>query len=847
MKVFESKALSIFDSGTALRIPFFQRQYVWDVAQWRKFVEDVQYVARYNYPFFLGSIIRKKEDVTVKGASDQFSIIDGQQRLTTIVLFMKALQEARNDNQAFRNLFIIADLDLPQEQCSTPILQHNAYDLAAFNAICNGSIVTSESQIAKAYDYFRRFLTHSAREQEDNLAADITLNQLYNALRSRVNLVDIQLDADDQEQQIFDTINSAGCDLTTGQLLKNYFFNQQHEQLYVTRWKPRFDLTESLSKFWSSQITSGKTSDVHIEQFCYAFMQIKIASGSVAGLKEADKKEFRHRNAGMFRNYKLLVERYKLDKEAFINEFVDYADLYYGNFSEDIEKCDIPQQAGMLRLFCIMKATNTWTPMPFLLYVLHEQKDQEELTAIFAYLEKYLLHRLICKRSNNNYSDFFSENLIGQRITTSAALEAYVAAKDANDSLSMPTDDELLEAVKTNDLSGNTAKVILYMTESALTKSTQFPSYSAFVAAPLIPKSSKSGDIPAGWDLEDGYTAENRSALCNTLGNWAILNSDKTVSKTIQTMQWLIKYVKYHPMLTAAAVTNESISPTVMTDSTVEARSVEMLELYKIYWLNEEDADEVAAEEQAEEVDAEFEDSDAQETDMEAAKQESAAVAAVQAEDLPDVLDNTIWSYYVSKEYRHKFRIYMLASGMAIAEVNNAVDHFRIYLSRIKGAFQPARYNATKDVKEFKAFLDEVEQAWLGRNKYTDAPALCINYLDFLRRCAANQVNHDVKVKQREILHVTLVDPDGNEHPNLELMDALEMLVLALGEKYVLKNQDKLRLKNKPLLVKPDSPEGAKYRQLQSGNRLNNLGSPKDKLKMLKTILIHLKTWELKG
>ena len=65
--------------------------------------------------------------------------------------------------------------------------------------------------------------------------------------------------------------------------------------------------------------------------------------------------------------------------------------------------------------------------------------DDLEKKKIYEYLESYLMRRLVCKTHNNNYSDLFTENLIGQNIQTVDALKGYIEQKAPAASLAMPS------------------------------------------------------------------------------------------------------------------------------------------------------------------------------------------------------------------------------------------------------------------------------------------------------------------------------------------------------------------------------------------------------------------------
>ena len=73
------------------------------------------------------------------------------------------------------------------------------------------------------------------------------------------------------------------------------------------------------------------------------------------------------------------------------------------------------------------------TLIPYVLYLLFNLADDCERNAMFDYLETYIVRRIICKTSNNNYTDLFTEHLIGRNITNVASLKEYIESRKAND------------------------------------------------------------------------------------------------------------------------------------------------------------------------------------------------------------------------------------------------------------------------------------------------------------------------------------------------------------------------------------------------------------------------------
>ena len=84
---------NIFNNSTLVEVPFFQRSYVWKEDLWARLLEDMEFVVKTKKPHFLGSIILKEGRKPKQGENfaDCRTIVDGQQRLTSFLIFMKVL------------------------------------------------------------------------------------------------------------------------------------------------------------------------------------------------------------------------------------------------------------------------------------------------------------------------------------------------------------------------------------------------------------------------------------------------------------------------------------------------------------------------------------------------------------------------------------------------------------------------------------------------------------------------------------------------------------------------------------------------------------------------------------
>ena len=518
------KIQEVFQSNIVLKIPYFQRSYVWDEGNWERFLSDMLDLPETNDNYFLGSVILKKAGTNDFGY-EQFDVVDGQQRLTTLVIFSKILYLLAGKDDKFRNKFL-------QDDTVVPVLQPNRKDASVFNAIVKldgiGNELPGKGRVKEAYEYFLSKL------REPNIKDKA--NELIRFMNNHVNLVRITVEEQENEQQIFDTINSLGQDLTTGELLKNYLFNDGNVELYDTKWAPTFEKGGNDYNYWTDQLTKGRLKANNIEMFFYYFMLIKMQSPEIrTSLSPTEKKHFR-KQEGLFESYKCLIRNHNIETNSLIDEIVEYAKIYHSCFNQDILKEALVKYPSIQRISFIMFAQGTWTPVPYLLYILKNVSSETERVHIFGYIENYLVRRMVCKSKNNNYSDLFSENLVGQAISSFNSLKEYLNDSESRGTLLMPTDKEVMEAMQNKDLRKEST-LLLYLLESKVnpnfTNSTFNNGYAEFGIEPLMPIKYDNEN----WPKTESYETETRDVLIRTLGNQMLVRGNK-LSSSKSLLKW---------------------------------------------------------------------------------------------------------------------------------------------------------------------------------------------------------------------------------------------------------------------------------------------------------------------
>lgn len=161
----------------------------------------------------------------------EFVVIDGQQRLTSIMLLLKALKD------------VIADMDTKEDIYESFLINKRApeeyriklkpmkQDYTIYKEIINGDIdELPESAILANYKYFLELINLSS----------LTPEEIYMGIQ-KLEIVYIQLSRENENPQlIFESLNSTGLDLTQADLIRNYLLMgeeySKQEELYTNYW-----------------------------------------------------------------------------------------------------------------------------------------------------------------------------------------------------------------------------------------------------------------------------------------------------------------------------------------------------------------------------------------------------------------------------------------------------------------------------------------------------------------------------------------------------------------------------------------------------------------------------------
>ena len=559
----KTKIEELFNKSRILEIPYFQRSYVWDEENLKRFLDDFSDVCSNDKEYFLGTCILKQE-LTPIGSTcgDLRSVIDGQQRFTTLILFFLVLS-IKNDryNDDFKSLFFNRQSEI--------MLKHNHTDKPVFEKLVNNTALTeneiktySSNRIFKAYQFFM-----------DNIDPD---DFDVNVLLKNIYFMPIDLDTNDDEQQIFDTINSLGVRLTTGELLKNTLYSRNEVEYFKDTWEDCFEKDQAEKDFWDT-IVGSRDKHSNIDTFLFAYINILVND------------DIRYKS--LFKAYKDYLDRNKIltdskKKKKFITDLISYANIYRRYINPNIQNTELKSEKNSIeRLNIVFFGLDTTTLMPYCLYVLKNKTSKREADKIFGYLETYIIRRMLCHEWTKNYNKKFKTFLTNKILTFNDLLKNIMDGAETEDK--MPTDGYLIERIN-YDHTNAQAKGILYLLETGLRKpnkeSTSVLALNLYDLEHIMPKEWKQY-----WPLENDTpeNRDNRTLHIGLLGNKTLLA--KGLNKSIKNREFAVKKTGTDEDLgynnyAVGLKTFDFNAYDVWNEDTIDDRMNSLIEKIKIVW-----------------------------------------------------------------------------------------------------------------------------------------------------------------------------------------------------------------------------------------------------------------------
>ncbi|MGX7350950.1 hypothetical protein RU97_GL000335 [Enterococcus canis] len=477
---------------TIFNIPVYQRNYEWSSEQCTQLFEDVEKIIQDNFSskHFLGTIVYVDE----RGPklSKYFNIIDGQQRITSFMLFLKAIADISNDEELYSE--IVDDyLKNPRSDENNKIkLRSVEKDRFVFRKIIENMSIEEPS---KVYENYQLFVTKIK-------ASDYEPRDFFNAL-SMIEIVYIELNGNDESenpQVIFESINSTGLSLTASDLIRNFLLmgidHETQNRLYQDYW------TKIEERIPTNQIST----------FSRFYLTLKYGATVT--------------ESRVYEEYKRFFNSNRYSAEVAIKELENYSKYFLWLTSEEIPDNMVNERIKRINQ---LKSTVTY---PYLMQILKLADDGalswKDVGIIFETIESFLFRRLITDKKTNVLNKMFAA--LSREISIDCEKERLIhelVSKRGNQLF--PRDEEFINSFQSIDIynrKNNLVKLTLEMLELYRTKEPL--DFTKMQVEHILPQT-----LTNEWKVEVKNVNEVKLKYGDTIGNLTLTGYNPELSNKI--------------------------------------------------------------------------------------------------------------------------------------------------------------------------------------------------------------------------------------------------------------------------------------------------------------------------
>lgn len=372
----EDKKLVRFFEGSDKRfiIPLYQRNYDWEIKHCRHLFSDlVKLHEEQRRSHFFGSIVTcRANDV-----NDDYLVIDGQQRITTISLLLIAMVNAAkagdlsfDDERKIEKIYNTYIIDEYQDNERKVRLKPIKSDMKSFDALIydEPEKYVRESNVTRNYEFFYNELK----------SCNLKLEDIFESIKKLV-VIDIRLERDDDAQLIFESLNSTGLDLSEADKIRNFLLmsmtTEEQERCY--------------EKYWNKiEVYTGYDPTMFVRDY------LTVRTKTIPNIEN------------LYFDFKLFIERTGQSREevmADMTEYAKYWDIFTNQKAEDT-KLNIKFR----QLNTIESTVGMAYYMAFLKYAYDNQFTPKEIFDVFDLIETYWARRIMCNYPANAMNKAFA-------------------------------------------------------------------------------------------------------------------------------------------------------------------------------------------------------------------------------------------------------------------------------------------------------------------------------------------------------------------------------------------------------------------------------------------------------
>jgi uncharacterized protein with ParB-like and HNH nuclease domain len=361
------KILYLFNTSTEVfQIPIYQRGYSWDIDQWNELWDDISLLKEEDI-HFLGTIVVISNPH--KPGLNYFELVDGQQRLTTLLILLIALKNFYSEKgekepaDYLDKLLFSSYIKIKSSKLIT-----GKFDAKDFTALVSNKKeeLNKKGNISRAYNFFMEKI----KKHED-------IDALREILLNNVELVQITTDNSLDAFRLFETLNDRGLNLSALDLIKNYLLRKISENLE--------DKLEDSIKLWDNIISNLEGIDkiLFIRQYFLASEGIKVSRSK------------------LYDKYQEKIN--KKDYYSFLEELSKASEIYSNIVNQETDNDELNTYLKSLKS---IEATTSYT---VILKLLLDDMPPKEIIKIIKLLQAFSLRISICKASTSDMESVYLE------------------------------------------------------------------------------------------------------------------------------------------------------------------------------------------------------------------------------------------------------------------------------------------------------------------------------------------------------------------------------------------------------------------------------------------------------
>jgi len=536
MRTEVKKPSEVFHMPQRLLVPLFQRPYVWSKdGQWEPLWDDVVRVAEKLVqnqevaPHFLGAVVLQQQAGEI-GTLQVRSIIDGQQRLTTLQLLLDAVHEevlsAGFESIALQVRDLVENAEhFRREPEDTYKVWPTNRDREAFNEVMSAispidyeALDNVQSRMVRAHEYFalsaREWLNLDGQQVE-------RANALVMTVSSYLQLVVIELLPEEDAQEIFETLNARGTPLTAADLIKNFVFQrldvspEKAEKAYHEYWR------DFETPFWEKEVSSGRVLYTRSSLFLNQWLIAQTA-------KDITARE-------VFSQFKRFVTDNEESMTELLTRIRDCAETYRG-FTEGANS----DKGTLSRLELFVYRTSTLESevfKPILIWLTDPalpEIPQDQLEKALGCIESWYVRRVSVRAAGSKGYNRVAVALLndvrsGDRSFVGDSIERFLASRTSQNDY-WPGDEELRNVIPTIKIYRVARRARLRMTLEAIEDHLRGFDESKPLAEQRVPRGSCSIEhvLPQEWQAswpgaEGDVRALERDRCVHVLGNLTLV------------------------------------------------------------------------------------------------------------------------------------------------------------------------------------------------------------------------------------------------------------------------------------------------------------------------------------